>query len=64
LFFRRKATTACNICNLVFVQPGFIYGCWVVIGATAYADQIDSGSSFSGAYMSANVSSLVFDTLF
>jgi hypothetical protein len=47
-------------CN-VFISPGFIYDCWVWVGATAYGDQVDAGWSGSSAFMTANVSSLIFD---
>jgi hypothetical protein len=45
------------------VEPGFIYNCWVCIGADVFGQmEVSTGSSFSQAAMTANVGSLVFDT--
>jgi hypothetical protein len=54
--------TAFGLSTWVFVQPQFFYNAWVWIGASAYADSVDSGFSVSNAIMNANVSNLIFDT--
>jgi hypothetical protein len=56
------SNTSFGISSFVFVQPQFFYNCWVWAGADAYGDEIDTGFSFSSVGLSANVSSLVFDS--
>jgi hypothetical protein len=57
------STSAYSLSTTAFVQPNYFYDCWVWIGAYAFGDAVDSGSSWSNVFVDANVSSLIFDSL-
>lgn len=61
---RSGSSSSFGLSTSLSVFPNFFYNCWVWIGGSAHGDSSDFANSYSSASMSANVSSLVFDTFF
>jgi hypothetical protein len=51
-----------GLTSWLFVEPQVNYFAWVWIGASAFGDWVDSGSSGSNATMNANCSQLILDS--
>jgi hypothetical protein len=61
---RSGSSSSFGLSTSITVFPNFFYNCWVWIGGSAHGDSSDAASSYSVGSVSANVSSLVFDTFF